>query len=418
MTIDNPAVEETEADTAVCFKSIAQQILAYRSELVDRYVRALREDIFAGRIELRPSTVKSIAEKEADFLLDYLVQTDSSCIDHGVELSRIGLSHLALLRMGKATRQFLMEHLEPNLVTLALDAAEDYQMVIIQGFMLGRETIILAEQERIRNAVDRTLSRYTVEIKEVQEMAQKASEISMFKSRLIGQVSHELRTPLGGLLGVAEIIEQQIYGPLNEKQLSLIRRVISNAQILNSLLSSLLDQSHIESGKLLLKAQEFSPKAVAQAVHSNQLPFALQKGLALNLKVSTDLRKAVIGDQVRTAQIITNLINNAIKYTDSGQIDVNVYPVGDTYWAIEVIDTGIGIPKDAHETIFEPFQRVDLRGLKEPGGVGLGLAIVKQLVEALNGKVSLKSEVGQGSTFTVVLPVCFTLPAGVMEKTE
>lgn len=394
-------------DTSVMVLTIGDVVENNRTALINLYLRILREEIFEGRIELRPSMIKPLAEKEADYLLYYLRNGLPSTINHGVELCQSGLTHRAVIRLCRAARNFFTATLDQSLVPTALDIAEEYQLGVIDGFMMGRERLILDEQERIRNAVDRTLSKATVEIKHVQDMAQHASEISRFKSRLIAQVSHELRTPLGGLLGLTEILEQQILGPLNPKQMDLTHRIINNANILNHLLASLLDQSHIESGKMLLKGQPFSPRNMAQTVHSNQLPFALHQGLALQLKINPSLPEMVTGDEVRSTQILTNLVNNAIKYTNEGRIVMSLYPVDENYWAMEVTDTGIGIAENVRETIFEPFQRVDLEGMKAPGGVGLGLSIVKQLVEAMNGRVSLISEMGMGSTFTVVLPSRF-----------
>jgi two-component system capsular synthesis sensor histidine kinase RcsC len=166
-----------------------------------------------------------------------------------------------------------------------------------------------------------------------------------------------------------------------------------------------LDQSQIESGQLRLKEEEFSFKTLSQNVYLQCLPLAERKGLALQVEVDPDLPDKLIGDKTRIEQSLSNLVVNAIKFTGIGEVLICVRKEDDRYWTLQVKDTGIGIPEETLTPIFEPFRRADESTRREYGGVGLGLAIVKQLVSAMNGSINVESEVGRGSTFTIVLPL-------------
>jgi signal transduction histidine kinase len=242
-------------------------------------------------------------------------------------------------------------------------------------------------------------------ISEVQILAQKTIEANEFKSRLISRISHEVRTPLGALLGISEMLQQNVYGPLTPAQYDMTGRIISNSRSLERVFSELLDQAQIESGHLRLKKEPFSPRLMAETVYSNCLPLAQRKRLTMQFEVDPNLPPVLIGDPVRVEQILSNLIVNAIKFTETGQVMVCVRREGATHWVLQVSDTGIGIPKETQSYIFEPFRQANEIGGWEVSGVGLGLSIVKQLVIVMGGTIHLHSEVGQGSTFTVLLPL-------------
>jgi two-component system capsular synthesis sensor histidine kinase RcsC len=291
------------------------------------------------------------------------------------------------------------------MVALALDIVDIYQSAMIQGFIQSLEKLILSEQERIRGALQMAIGTYTVEIKEVQEMARKASEANEFKIRFIARVSHELRTPLGALLGMSEMLQENVYGPLSPAQMDITQRIINNTHALERTFTELLDQSQIELGQLRLKEAEFSPKELVQEVYSNNLALALQKGLAMHVEVDSALPDVIIGDKTRIEQILSNLVVNAIKYTQTGSILIRANKNGAVQWFLQVKDSGVGISKGDQAFIFEPFRQADETMGRGYGGVGLGLAIVHQLVMLMNGSVSVESELGRGSTFTVFLPL-------------
>jgi PAS domain S-box-containing protein len=253
------------------------------------------------------------------------------------------------------------------------------------------------------------LARNITQLRQAQEALSlsrdQALEASRFKSQLVSRVSHELRTPLGGIIGYAELLQYQAFGALNEQQQKAIGNIIESANYLSNTVNDLLDQSQIESGSLSLRNQYFDPFKLISKIETTMAVLAGNKGLNFSTEVSPELPSELYGDENRLQQIITNLAGNAIKFTKSGEVNVRVLrPVPDR-WSIEVSDTGVGIPQDEQKNIFEPFRQVSNAITRENRGSGLGLAIVKQLVELMGGNISLKSEMGIGSTFTIILPI-------------
>lgn len=231
-----------------------------------------------------------------------------------------------------------------------------------------------------------------------------AIQTSELKTRIMASVSHDLRTPLNAMLGYADMLIENVYGDLNDSQLSVVERIMLSGTQMATLIGDLLDQTQLEGGQLKLQAQPFEPAVLLQNTLTILAPTAKEKGLKLKSKVDKALPKYLVGDSQRLQQILTNLAGNAIKFTDEGEVKVRFYAVDADHWALEVADTGLGIPKFAHQRIFEPFQQEGAPSQGKQQGFGLGLSIVKQMVEIMNGTITLVSEPGQGSTFTVTLP--------------
>ncbi|KAA3658360.1 MAG: hypothetical protein DWQ04_25370 [Chloroflexi bacterium] len=242
-------------------------------------------------------------------------------------------------------------------------------------------------------------------VKEVEILANKAIEANEFKTQLIARVSHELRTPLGAIMGMSEMLQQEIYGPMPPAQKEVTERIVNNSQALEYVFAELLDQSQIDSGQLVLKKDFYSIRQIIETVHNNNLMKAQNKGLSIKVEIDPNLPTIMVGDARRIEQIVSNLAINAIKFTKSGHILISSCYVDNEHWALRVVDTGIGIPEDMKPHIFEPFRQADESIKREYGGVGLGLSIVKQLVTAMNGSMKIESTVGKGSSFTVVFPL-------------
>ena len=232
-----------------------------------------------------------------------------------------------------------------------------------------------------------------------------ALEASRLKSELLAKVSHELRTPLGAILGYAEMIQDGVYGVLTEGQLKPLDEIIESTQFLTKLVNELLDQAQIEAGKTKLKFESFAPKDVLLPVLSKLRYLADAKGLKIETEVADDVPEIIMGDQERIQQILLNLVGNAIKFTQKGFVRIYFRCHDATHWAMQVIDTGPGIPKEALSYIFEPFRQVDGSVTRVHTGTGLGLSIVKDLTHLMGGEILLDSQVGQGSIFTVRLPL-------------
>ncbi|MFN3742481.1 MAG: PAS domain S-box protein [Anaerolineales bacterium] len=241
------------------------------------------------------------------------------------------------------------------------------------------------------------LEQQLIEAKEAAEVA------SAFKSRLLANVSHDMRTPLGAILGYAELLRDGTYGPVNEQQQQILEMITRHVHRLTSFVSGMLIRAELESGKLRLQKRFFAPPELLKAVYPYQV-LAEGKGLVFEQTIDPSLSAQLYGDPYWLEQILTNLVDNAIKYTDSGRIQVCLKRVDEAHWSIQVQDSGIGIPLEKQKQIFEPFHQVADISDARRSGAGLGLSIVKELAERLGGKIHLESSPGSGSTFSVILP--------------
>jgi signal transduction histidine kinase len=256
MLLPADTVDPVSADAV---PALLVEQLVPTADLIGRYHQFCKK-LCLQSLGCAPAMLRQIAANQVDALVSFLQQMPSS-VEHGMQLCQIGLGEQAVLRLGQAARQFFLTCLEAELSAPALDLVDTYQNGILQGFIEGREKTILTEQERIRSALERAIGRYTVEIKEVQEVALRASEANEFKSRFIARISHELRTPLGALLGMAEMLQENVYGPLTPAQQDITRRIFNNSKALELVFDELLDQSQIESGQLHLRKKRFSASA-------------------------------------------------------------------------------------------------------------------------------------------------------------
>jgi signal transduction histidine kinase len=243
------------------------------------------------------------------------------------------------------------------------------------------------------------------DITELIQARDQALEVSRLKGELLARVSHELRTPLSAILGYAELLLDGSFGPIGEPQQQAIAEMMGSSQELTILVNELLDAAQLEAHALHLRIRPFDPGEMLQRVENTLAILAHNKGLELTMTIASDLPDTLLGDEPRLRQILINLIGNAIKFTAGGSVQARLYRVDADWWALEVSDTGHGIPEDAQQYIFEPFRQVDGSVTREYRGTGLGLSIVKSLVELMGGTIRLESEVGRGSTFTLALPV-------------
>jgi len=227
------------------------------------------------------------------------------------------------------------------------------------------------------------------------------AEVEAAKDAMMGTVSHELRTPLSGILGFAELIIQQAGDPMVK---SLAERIANSGKRLKSLVNDLLDEAQINAGTLKLIPREVEVAREIDEFVGVIKPLAEQKKLLLRVEIDLAAPPKVVCDHDRLQQVLVNLGGNAVKFTDSGHIQVQVYPVGTQAWGISVTDTGDGIPPERLPDIFEPFRRGSDYATRKRQGAGLGLSISKKLIERMGGSLSVTSEPGRGSTFYLQLP--------------
>ena len=240
-------------------------------------------------------------------------------------------------------------------------------------------------------------------LNEIQDKSRQLEVASQHKSQFLANISHELRTPLNAILGYTELMADGIYGQLPEKTMGVLKRLESNGKHLLGLINDVLDLSKIEAGQLVLDLSDYSLEDIAQTVRSTLEPLAADKKLAFKVEVAPKM-PAGHGDGRRLTQVLINLVGNAIKFTDAGEVVINATAT-DGSFHLSVRDTGPGISAADQAKLFQEFQQADNAITRKKGGTGLGLAISKRIIEMHGGKIWVESQVGQGSTFSFTVPV-------------
>ncbi len=251
------------------------------------------------------------------------------------------------------------------------------------------------------------------EVKNLEQIAEEQSRVaaeaekaSHAKGEFLANVSHEIRTPLNGVIGMLELLAST---PLNSQQERYLRGAQSSADCLLSLVNGVLDLSRVEHGQMELELISFDIRTLVENVTEMMSPTARKKCLEINCQLSPDLPEYVSGDHNRLRQVMLNLVNNAVKFTEQGRVTVSAEVVqkGEESDVIRVAvsDTGIGIPKDRQGRLFQMFSQIDASTTRRFGGTGLGLALCKRLVELMGGTIGVESEAGWGSTFWFSVPL-------------
>lgn len=238
---------------------------------------------------------------------------------------------------------------------------------------------------------------------EIEDKSQQLEIASKHKTQFLANMSHELRTPLNAILGYTELILDNIYGDMPDKMRAVLERVQINGKHLLGLINDVLDLSKIEAGQLTLSLTDYSLRDIVHAVVVAVESLATEKDLALNVEVAPDLPIGR-GDERRLAQVLLNLVGNAIKFTDRGSVSIKASAADGTF-TVTVRDTGPGISADHQVKIFEEFAQADTSSTRKKGGTGLGLSISKRIIELHHGRVWVESVLGEGATFSFTVPV-------------
>jgi signal transduction histidine kinase len=313
----------------------------------------------------------------------------------GVELARARVLAGRVRRMSEEKVGKMLAHVAQVLAALLAAGQKSY----LTG-QVHLETVL--ETQRVLETQNAQLMRLNQRLKEADRL----------KSSFLGTVSHELRTPLSSIIGYSEMLAEGLVGGLNPEQTQFVRTIIEKGNTLLKLISSILDMSQIEAGKVRLAFEWVDVQELVQSALTSVMPQAQRKGLQLDVRMPGLVQERVVADREKLRQVVVNLLANAVKFTPGGgRVEVRLSAIGPQRelgvegYRIEVEDTGVGIPEDQRERIFQSFYQVDDSPTREYGGAGLGLAIVKSYVEGHGGRVSLTSEVGRGSCFGVVLPL-------------
>jgi len=346
------------------------------------------------------------------FGLDRLAAAGRTAVDLGLwpntdsrtqilqELDRTGEIHdreMLLTRAGGQKGVFLLS------ITL-VNIEEDSTMLVTQVDITERQQ---AESE-VRALNESLERRVTERTQELEQANAKLKELDRLKSEFLATMSHELRTPLNSIIGFSSILKQGMAGELNAEQGKQLAMIHGSARHLLGLINDLLDVSRIEAGRIELFPEPVDIAEVLRDVELTLAPMIAAKHLAYSTTTPAGL-PAIVSDRKRLYQIVLNLANNAVKFTEKGSVRVSVAPaVGNKNITIAVEDSGIGIRPENMARLFEAFRQVDGSARRVYEGTGLGLFLVRKLLAMLGGSVAVTSEFGQGSIFTITLPLALT----------
>lgn len=366
-------------------------------KIVTERTRALAESLTRERIEAgrNQAILNSIA--------DGVVVFNASNV---AILANPALSQLTETSMNKLTEMTLDDFVQTGKLSSAsqgvIRGLIEYPEKIEAGVRVewGEKTLSVSIAHVQDTSTDKKIGTVAV----FRDVTREA-ELEKMKTTFVGIVSHELRTPLNAIMGYAEMLKESIYGPINEKQSTATERIMVNTQRLLGMVGDLLDEAQMKAGKLSIIRQEFSTASLLENMHNTMDKIAMDKGLYLTDEFDPNMPETITGDPQRLQQILVNLVNNSAKFTKTGGIHVRILRGDEDHWMLEISDTGSGIPEQEIPNIFETFRQVESTTTRQHGGFGLGLAIVKQLVELMKGQVTVKTELGKGSTFTVTLPL-------------
>lgn len=246
--------------------------------------------------------------------------------------------------------------------------------------------------------------------KDVEESRRSAELANRAKSEFLATMSHELRTPLNAILGFSQLLGEQALGPIEDKRyIEYSKDIHSSGTHLLSLINDILDLAKLESGKISIEKNVISTRLLAERVIVLLGQQAGTKGVELTAEFSEDMPDRILGDELRLRQILINLCSNAVKFTHNGSVTTRIFKKsfqnGRMGWVLEIQDTGIGIPEEKQATLFDRFTQVDAALSRRHGGVGLGLAICRELVDRMEGKITVRSTTGVGTTIRVHLPL-------------
>jgi PAS domain S-box-containing protein len=263
-----------------------------------------------------------------------------------------------------------------------------------------QNALLYEEVQRHTRELEQRVAKRTAELAVAKERAEESDRL---KSAFLATMSHELRTPLNSIIGFTGIILQGLAGPLNVEQARQLGMVQSSARHLLALINDVLDISKIEAGQLEIHPERFDLPAALEKAAALVKPLVDKKGLALRVVLSPNVGP-VVSDRLRVEQVLLNLLNNAVKFTERGEVRLTAETGPDTL-RISVADTGIGIKSEDMEKLFQPFRQIDSGLTRQYEGTGLGLAICRRLADRLGGEISARSTWGEGSVFTFMLPL-------------
>jgi signal transduction histidine kinase/DNA-binding response OmpR family regulator/HAMP domain-containing protein len=296
-----------------------------------------------------------------------------------------------------------LENLNSELEVQAEKLQASEEELKVQQEELKQANQELEERSRLLEERNMMITERNIEI---QTKADQLTQSTRYKSEFLANMSHELRTPLNSILLLSRLMSENQEKNLSQDQIEYARVIQSSGHGLLSLIDEILDLSKIEAGKMQLEYQSVSLTGVVSNMRSLFEPVATDKGIALHTTIAPECPERIETDQMRLEQILRNLFSNAIKFTAKGHVSLHISPYekGQQFIQFRVRDTGIGIPQEKQELIFEAFQQADGSTRRKYGGTGLGLSISRELARLLGGDIMLQSQPDEGSEFIVIVP--------------
>ncbi|MFA6954793.1 MAG: response regulator [Thermoanaerobaculia bacterium] len=362
----------------------------------------------------------------AEFIGSHLQLSES--IDY--QGDHYGVIHLAVstepLRARIVEHLLVIAGLTVFLVAAASVAALRFERVISDPILtLARATREISERHdyslRVTKASDDELGDLSegfndmlAQIEKRQRERDEADQRTREKSQFLANMSHELRTPLNAIIGFSDILRSRLAGRLSEKEQRFVDNIHSSGEHLLGLVNDILDLSKIEAGRMEMNPERFSIDAAIDGVTSLMRGVSTRRSIALDVVIEPGL-PLLVADAVKIKQVLYNLLSNAVKFSPEGSmvsirarfLPDSLSPLREASIAVSIIDHGIGIDPANHGIVFREFQQVDAGASRQFEGTGLGLALVRKFVEMHQGRIELDSELGKGSTFTIILPVAF-----------
>ncbi|HHP7232107.1 MAG TPA: sensor histidine kinase [Xenococcaceae cyanobacterium] len=391
-------------------KDIGKILLAKTDTIVESWIDSIQQDIniesskglaYKSVRNSIPLIIEALATLLSQSLPDREQKLKSNSWEHGIVRAEQGYDVSEIVREYGLLRKIIFTVLKPDL--LASSGEEILQII-----------------ELIDSIIDRvvTLSLETYVETRLQELEQLQSQLLLTNQELnrlvamqkeeVSYLVHELKTPLNSIMGFSSLLLQQQQKVTQEKDTALslqfIERLISNSRQLLRLINNILEISRYESGNIQLNPESTDVCSLIQGVIQTLKPAAGQKDLKITLNCNCTTAQ-IITDTLRLQQIITNLVSNAIRYTETGVITVTCQTNNLDQWSLIVADTGIGMSLEAQKQVFQPYYQVNVEDSYSKGSTGLGLAIVAKLVQLLQGKIDLVSKPDEGSTFTLTFPI-------------